>query len=208
MADGDDTGTSPAPPWEPALSGTETDHLLGALDRLRTTFRWKADGLTREGLSLRLAPSRLSLGGLLKHLAAVEDFLFSVKLHGAWDGTNWSALGYEHDEEWFFASADQDSPDDLYRWWDQAVERSRSRLAAALASGGLDQQVHASDDHGSHASLRRIVFDLVEEYGRHTGHADLLREAVDGRVGEDPPADWRPVSGAYRCDPDYRSAQM
>ena len=72
------------------------------------------------------------------------------------------------------------------------VERSRVRLAAALAEGGLDQPVHVSDERGRHASLRRLVCDLVEEYGRHTGHADLLREAVDGLVGEDPPPGWRP----------------
>jgi hypothetical protein len=57
----------------------------------------------------------------------------------------------------------------------------------------MDQQAHVSSPEGEHASLRRIVTDLVEEYGRHTGHADLIREAVDGRVGEDPPPGWRPV---------------
>ena len=49
---------------------------------------------------------------------------------------------------------------------------------------------------GRQASLRRLLCDLIEEYGRHTGHADLLREAVDGLVGEDPPAGWRPVGPA------------
>ncbi len=53
---------------------------------------------------------------------------------------------------------------------------------------------------GGHAGLRRLVLDLVEEYGRHTGQADLLREAVDGRVGEDPPGGWRPVSGRYAVE--------
>jgi hypothetical protein len=48
---------------------------------------------------------------------------------------------------------------------------------------------------GEVVTLRRLLCDLIEEYGRHTGHADLLREAVDGRVGEDPPDGWRPVSG-------------
>jgi hypothetical protein len=57
--------------------------------------------------------------------------------------------------------------------------------------GGLDQLIHVSGPDGRHASLRRLVCDLIEEYGRHTGHADLLREAVDGLVGEDPPAGWR-----------------
>ena len=57
--------------------------------------------------------------------------------------------------------------------------------------------MHVSSSDGEHANLRRLVCDLIEEYGRHTGHADLLREAVDGRVGEDPPPGWRPVSGRY-----------
>ncbi|HYJ68102.1 MAG TPA: DUF664 domain-containing protein [Nocardioidaceae bacterium] len=79
MADNDTAWTPP--PWDPPLAGTEVEQLIGALDRLRTTFRWKVE--------------------------------------------------------------------------------------------------------------RRLLCDLIEEYGRHTGHADLLREAVDGRVGEDPPSDWR-----------------
>ncbi len=58
--------------------------------------------------------------------------------------------------------------------------------------------MHFTDASGAHASLRRLVCDLIEEYGRHTGHADLIREAVDGRVGEDPPAGWRPKGGHYR----------
>ena len=75
------------------------------------------------------------------------------------------------------------------------MERSRARLDAALACGGLDQLVDAASPDGEHANLRRLLCDLIEEYGRHTGHADLLREAVDGRVGEDPPPGWRPKSG-------------
>jgi hypothetical protein len=62
-----------------------------------------------------------------------------------------------------------------------AVEQSRARLYADLANGGLDRSVHFAQPDGRHASLRRLVCDLIEEYGRHTGHADLLREAVDGR---------------------------
>ena len=83
-----------------------------------------------------------------------------------------------------------DTPEQLYALWDGAVERSRARLDAALADGGLDQLVHVSGPDGRHASLRRLVCDLIEDHGRHTGHADLLREAVDGLVGEDPPAGW------------------
>ena len=61
----------------------------------------------------------------------------------------------------------------------------------------MDQKA-AANWNGEHASLRRLFTDLIEEYGRHTGHADLLREAVDGVTGEDPPENWRPVSGSYR----------
>lgn len=75
------------------------------------------------------------------------------------------------------------------------MERSRQELEGALADGGLNQPAHVSGPDGRHASLWRLLCDLVEEYGRHTGHADLLREAVDGRVGEDPPAGWRAASG-------------
>ena len=67
-----------------------------------------------------------------------------------------------------------------------------------MADGGLDRTVHLSGPDGQPVSLRRLVCDLLEEYGRHTGHADLLREAVDDRVGEDPPETWRPVTGRYR----------
>ena len=74
------------PPWEPPLAGSEAEHLVGALDRLRTTFRWKADGLDAAGLAYRFPTSALSLGGLLKHLASAEDYVFSVKLRGEWQG--------------------------------------------------------------------------------------------------------------------------
>ncbi|MGI8994207.1 MAG: DUF664 domain-containing protein [Nocardioidaceae bacterium] len=84
------------------------------------------------------------------------------------------------------------------RLWDSTVERSRARLDAALADGRLDQRVHLSMPDGRHLSLRRLLCDLIEEYGRHTGHADLLREAVDGRGGEDPPAGWHPESNRPR----------
>jgi hypothetical protein len=179
-------------PWEPPLAGTETEHLLGALDRLRATFRWKAGGLDATGLQRRVGASSLTLGGLLKHLAAVEDYHFTTKLRGEPLGAPWDATGWDGTNDWEFASAAEDTPEELYALWDGAVARSRGRLGAALADGGLDQLVHVSGPDGQHASLRRLVCDLVEEYGRHTGHADLLREAVDGLVGEDPPPGWRP----------------
>jgi hypothetical protein len=183
-------------PWEPPLAGTEVEQLLGALDRLRTTFRWKADDLDAAGLGVRVGASALTIGGLLKHLAACEDVMFTAKLTGSPLGAPWDALGWDGGGDWSVTfDTDGFSPQQLYALWDGAIERSRTRLGKALADGGLDQPVHAAWPGGRHASLRRLVCDLIEEYGRHTGHADLLREAVDGRVGEDPPPGWRPKSG-------------
>jgi hypothetical protein len=187
--------TNDQPPWEPPLAGTEPEQIIGALDRLRMTFRWKADDLDSSGLQTRIGVSKLTLGGLLKHLAAVEDHYSTTKLSGAELGEPWQANGWDGSNDWEFESAAADSPEQLYALYDGAVARSRAKLGAAVADGGLDQPVHASDGEGHHASLRRLVCDLIEEYGRHTGHADLLREAVDGRVGEDPPDEWRPTGG-------------
>jgi hypothetical protein len=185
-------------PWEPPMAGTEKTQLIGALERVRTTFRFKADGLDPAGLNKTIGASSLTLGGLLKHLAINEDYMFAVKYAGETLGEPWPEVDWDADPDWEFTTAADDKPETLYQLWDGAVERSRRRLSAALAKdGGLDQLVAASGE-GEHASLRRLVTDLIEEYGRHTGHADLLREAVDGVTGEDPPSDWRPVSGDYR----------
>ena len=179
-------------PWEPPLAGTEVEHLLGALDRLRTTFRWKADDLDAAGLAHRIGASSLTIGGLLKHLALAEDYMFTRKLSGAPLGEPWGFDEWPPDD-WEFTSAADDPPEKLYALWDGAVTRSRERVAASIADGGLDQPVHLAWPGRGHLSLRRLICDLIEEYGRHTGHADLLREAVDGRVGEDPPPGWRPT---------------
>ena len=69
-------------PWEPPLAGTDAEQLIGSLDRLRTTFRWKADDLDAAGLRTTIGASTLTLGGLLKHLAAVEDLYSTTKLRG------------------------------------------------------------------------------------------------------------------------------
>ncbi len=152
-------------PWEPPLAGTESEQLAGALDRLRTTFRWKADGLDAAGLQTRIPTSSLTLGGLLKHLAAVEDYTFTTKLRGEPLGAPWDANGWDASNDWEFASAADDAPEQLYALWDDAAERSRASLGAALADGGLGQLVHASGPDGRHASLRRLVCDMIEEYG-------------------------------------------
>jgi hypothetical protein len=181
-------------PWEPPIAGTETEHVVGALHRLRTTFRWKAADLDAAGLQTRIGASALTLGNLLKHLALVEDDVFSVRLSGGRIGEPWESV-WAGGEDWVWTSAADDSPEQLYAYWDDAVARSHARLEAALSEGGLDQPADLTGPDGEHASLRRLLCDLIEEYGRHAGHADLLREAVDGLVGEDPPPGWRPRIG-------------
>src|SRR3989442_3475210 len=114
-------------PGEPPLAGTEVEHLVGALDRLRTTFRWKADDLDAAGLRLRVGASALTLGGLLKHLAVCEDKMFTTKLTGEPLGAPWNVAEWDG-RDWPFSSAASDPPEHLYALWDGAVERSRVRL--------------------------------------------------------------------------------
>ena len=180
------------PSWEPPFNGDEAGAVFGALERLRVTFRWKCADLDGDGLRATAASSDLTLGGLLKHLALIEDVYFQVKILGgpmprAWDEA-------EDADGWEFASAADDSPAQLYELWDSAAARSRAAVDEITARGGLDAPAAQTLPDGSHPNIRRLVMDLVEEYGRHTGHADLLREAVDGRVGEDPP--WPASDGA------------
>jgi hypothetical protein len=182
-------GMGTEPSWEPPRAGTEVEALLGALDRLRVTFRWKTDALDSTGLNATIPSSTLTLGGLLKHLAAMEDYYSTVKLTGEPLGEPWTAWGWDGSNDWEIESAADDTPEHLYGLYDGAVRRHRDRLAATLADGGLDGRVAAG---GGQLNVRRLVLDLVEEYGRHTGHADLLREAVDGRTGEDPDPEWVP----------------
>lgn len=179
-----------APTWEPPIAGTEEAHLIGSLERMRATFRWKADGLDIEQLRRRAVPtSELTIGGLLKHLAVDEDDLFAWRLAGR-PPESWLLAPEGQDPvTWQFTVTNEETAEDLYGMWGNAVRRSRGRLREALADGGLDRPAHQDWD-GEQLSLRRLVFDLIEEYSRHTGHLDLLREAIDGRVGEDPPPDW------------------
>jgi hypothetical protein len=107
-------------PWEPPLAGTELEHLVGALDRLRTTFRWKTDDLDAAGLQTRVGASSLTLGGLLKHMAINEDFMFTRKLSGEPVGELWESL-WDGTDDWEFTSAVDDTPEQLYAFWEDAV---------------------------------------------------------------------------------------
>lgn len=175
---------------EPPAVGNEVDTLLGSLERQRATFRWKCEGLDADQLSLRFGPSSLTLGRLLKHLAYMEDLNFTRDLAGAALPHPWAAREPGERSSWVFASADDDQPAELYRLWDEATARSRRIVRDQLSRTGASAVYTV--EGGRQVSVRRLVVDMIEEYGRHTGHADLLREAVDGRTGEDPPGRPRP----------------
>jgi len=169
------------PLTEPPVAGTETETLLGSLDRIRRTFEWKCADLDAAAMASTVGTSAVTLGGLLRHMARVEEDSISWKLHGR--DRDWTAEDWENDWAW---TADDD-PDEAWRRWRTAVERSRGLVAEALADGGPGRaKGHEFPGWGT-PSLRRILVDMIEEYARHTGHADLIREAIDGRVGEDAP---------------------
>lgn len=90
------------------------------------------------------------------------------------------------DDEWEWTSAADDSPEELRTLWLEAVARSEAAVDEVLADGDLDSPL-AISDWTETPNLRRVVVDMVEEYTRHTGHADLIRESIDGLVGEDAP---------------------
>jgi uncharacterized damage-inducible protein DinB len=169
---------------EPPLDADETGMLTGYLDYQRSTLAWKCAGLDSAGLSARVAVSSMTLGGLLKHMAFVESEWFSRWLHGRdrlppFDAVDWAA-----DRDWEWNSAADDTPEQLLALWQDTVARCRALLAEALASGGLGQPARHAWPDGRSPSLRWILCHMIEEYARHNGHADLLRESVDGQTGE------------------------
>lgn len=171
----------------PSMTASEAEMLLFALDRSRAQFAWKCGGLAAAGLSKPHPPSAMTLGGLLKHVALVEDTYTALDLTGQPIGPPWGAVDFDADPEWEWRTAAGNSPAELYGLWRGAVERSRAAMARAIADGDLGQRPKFSSRPGESPSLRRVLVDLHDEYARHVGHADLLREAVDGLVGEDPP---------------------
>lgn len=175
---------------EPPFTGDETSTLLGSLERQRATFAWKTGGLDDAGLRVKVGASSITLGGLLKHLAFMEDLNFSKVLVGRDLGPPWNEVDWDADPQWDWRTAADDSPEQLYALWRDAVTRSRSAVAEVLANGGLEQRVKEEfPDADEPPTMRRVLIDMIEEYARHVGHADLIREAVDGRVGEDPPGE-------------------
>jgi hypothetical protein len=119
-------------------------------------------------------------------LALCEDRFVFKFLRGEPYPEPWRSLD-ESPWDWGWSSSLEDSADDLYGLWSASVTRARTAWREAIGDGGLDQPTMISFEGFGSPTLRRALVDLTDEYARHVGHADLLREAIDGLVGEDPP---------------------
>lgn len=179
MANYDDVGR---PEPEPAVNEVET--LRGFLNFQRATLKWKSEGLAQDQLNVSVAKSTVTIGGLLKHMTFVENEWF-----WRWIGDNdrlepWLSTDFEKDPDWEFASAVHDDAETLMANWVDSIQLSESILDDCLQSGGLDQLAKRKWPNGESPSLRWILVHMIEEYARHNGHADFIRESIDGSVGE------------------------
>lgn len=159
----------------PGEKGVLTDYL----DHYRLTLEMKCEGLTAEQLARRsVPPSTLSLLGLVRHLAKVEHSWFRRVLEGQPETPQlyWS----EEDRELAFSGAepDPDVVEDAWQSWRREVAHGQAFLASVADLG------ETVDHHGRPTEIRDIIVHLIEEYARHLGHADLLRECIDGRTGQ------------------------
>jgi|SRR5829696_766219 len=160
------------PPW----TGDERATLEGFLDYHRDTLLWKCAGLRPEQLATRPVPStNLSLLGLVRHLAEVERSWFRRRFAGEDAPPIW----YTEAEP----DRDIDPPADADADADLAAYRAEVEACRAVVAGsGLEDTF--TTGRGETATLRWIFVHMIEEYARHNGHADLLREAIDGVTGE------------------------
>jgi len=148
-------------------AGDETATLLGFLERQRATFAWKCAGLGTAGLRATSGASSMTLGGMLKHLARFEDDMSSEWLRGReqrppWNTVDWDA---DHDRDWRSAAAD--TPGQLYALGQDAVARSRTLVAEALADGGREQRGGGiADARGALPSLRYILINMPDHHDR------------------------------------------
>jgi uncharacterized damage-inducible protein DinB len=171
------------PRTEPHPAADERAMLEGFLDYHRATLKMKVAGLTQDQLAQTTAASTLTLAGLLKHMALVEDSWFTERFAGQPMPAPFDTVDWDADPDWELRTAADDAPDWLVRRYDEACERSRAVVAAAAS---LDDEAVAGRRRSDDApfTLRWILCHMIEETARHNGHADLLRESVDGATGE------------------------
>ena len=163
---------------------SELTDLRSFVDAQRATLLRQVAGLDAAQLAQPLPPSTMTLGGMLKHLAYVEDLWCSRSLHGRDPEPPWDTVDWKADPDWDWHSAAEDTPEQLNALWQDTVARSRSLVAEAVGDGGLERLALRTWPDGRAPSLRWILCHLIEEYARHNGHADLIRESVDGLTGE------------------------
>ncbi len=171
---------------EPPLTAGESATLRGFLDFQRATLEWKCRGLSDEQLRAGLPPSTMTLAGMLKHLAYVEDSWFSEVVAGRPTSEPWASTDWKAARDWEWHSALEDRGDDLRALWAERVQRSRAVVAEELAKGEVEAlaTTHPAWGGQGQVSLRWVLTHMVEEYARHNGHADLLRQSIDGETGE------------------------
>ena len=163
MSGSHDHGHDHHHPAGPPPSGSEAVTLLGSLERQRRTLAWKCGDLDADGMRATVGASTVTLGGLLKHLALVEDYTFATTFLGRSPGQPWESVDWDADPDWDSGSATEDDPEELRRLWHDSVHRFRAIVEAALRQGGLDQPGRVAADDGQAMSLRRLLVDLIEE---------------------------------------------
>jgi uncharacterized damage-inducible protein DinB len=166
---------------EPEPTGPELQQLCAFLDYQRATVLEKAAGLDAEQLRRPHPPSSLTLGGLLNHLALVEDSWFREKFAGLPEDELWAGVDWKADPDYEFRTGGELDPDEARQRYRDACERSREVVATAT---DLDQLSVGAWPDGRHWDLRWVLLHMIEETARHAGHADLIRESIDGEVGE------------------------
>ncbi|WP_018158071.1 DinB family protein [Demetria terragena] len=170
---------------DPTPTADEITTLRGFLDFHRDTLRLKCEGLNATQLATTHPPSALTLGGLLKHLALVEShwlrWVWAERpLHPPFDTAPW-----DDDEDWELHSARHDSPEELRAIFDACAADSDAIIEQSYAVTGLEGRSARPDrETGDPFNLRWILVHLIEEYARHNGHADIIRESLDGVTGE------------------------
>lgn len=176
-----DDGRRPLPDIPFDADADERGVLVQFLEFYRAVLPRKLQGLDDAGRRTAVGASTLTLAGLVKHMAYVEDMWFSYRFANQPPAEPFASAPWDDDADWELTSAVDDSEAELLAMFDDAVERSRAVLATVDSLG--DQAKRPSDSAPS-PTMRWILVHMIEEYARHAGHADLLREAADGVTGD------------------------